>query len=127
MKGFLDVRYGTRDDSAWAEFSWEGNDDVTDFFNSLQGVAVAYAINNYVVLGPAIWWSCRRGPVSTYDLFTAAIPHFVSTCLSGLTMVAIWRTICSPGLFLLCSARDAELFNLRPCPDFLSRKAPDLV
>jgi hypothetical protein len=26
LKGFLDVRYGTRDDSACAEFSWEGND-----------------------------------------------------------------------------------------------------
>ena len=27
LKGFLDVRYGTRDDSACAEFSWEGNDE----------------------------------------------------------------------------------------------------
>ena len=24
---YLDVRYGTRDDSACAEFSWEGNDE----------------------------------------------------------------------------------------------------
>ena len=27
LKGFLDVRYGTRDGSACAEFSWEGNDE----------------------------------------------------------------------------------------------------
>ena len=27
LKGFLDVRYGTRDGSASAEFSWEGNDE----------------------------------------------------------------------------------------------------
>ena len=27
LKGFLDIRYGTRDGSASAEFSWEGNDE----------------------------------------------------------------------------------------------------
>ncbi|ESX08321.1 hypothetical protein X768_22920 [Mesorhizobium sp. LSJC265A00] len=27
LKGFLDVRYGTRDGSACAEFSWEGLDE----------------------------------------------------------------------------------------------------
>ena len=27
LKGFLDVRYGTRDGSACAEFSWEGNEN----------------------------------------------------------------------------------------------------
>ena len=27
LKGFLDVRYGTRDGSACAEFSWEGNEE----------------------------------------------------------------------------------------------------
>jgi hypothetical protein len=27
LKGFLDVRCGTRDGSACAEFSWEGNDE----------------------------------------------------------------------------------------------------
>ena len=27
LKGFLDVRYGTRDGSTCAEFSWEGNDE----------------------------------------------------------------------------------------------------
>jgi hypothetical protein len=27
LKGFLDVRYGTRDGSACAEFSWEGHDE----------------------------------------------------------------------------------------------------
>jgi hypothetical protein len=27
LKGFLDVRYGARDGSACAEFSWEGHDD----------------------------------------------------------------------------------------------------
>ena len=27
LKGFLDVRYGARDGSARAEFSWEGHDE----------------------------------------------------------------------------------------------------
>jgi hypothetical protein len=27
LRGFLDVRYGSRDGSASAEFSWEGNDE----------------------------------------------------------------------------------------------------
>ena len=27
LKGFVDIRYGTRDGSASAEFSWEGNDE----------------------------------------------------------------------------------------------------
>ena len=27
LKGFLDVRYGTRDGAACAEFSWEGNNE----------------------------------------------------------------------------------------------------
>jgi hypothetical protein len=27
LQGFLDVRYGTRDGSASAEFSWEGHDE----------------------------------------------------------------------------------------------------
>jgi hypothetical protein len=27
LKGFLDVRYGTRDGAACAEFSWEGHDE----------------------------------------------------------------------------------------------------
>ncbi|WP_456777436.1 hypothetical protein [Bradyrhizobium sp. USDA 3315] len=27
LKGFLDARYGTRDGSACAEFSWEGHDE----------------------------------------------------------------------------------------------------
>ncbi|WP_312022772.1 hypothetical protein [Bradyrhizobium sp. 2S1] len=27
LKGFLDVRYGTRDGSACTEFSWEGHDE----------------------------------------------------------------------------------------------------
>ena len=27
LKGFLDVRYGSRDGSACAEFSWEGHDE----------------------------------------------------------------------------------------------------
>lgn len=27
LKGFLDVRYGARDGSACAEFSWDGNDE----------------------------------------------------------------------------------------------------
>ena len=27
LKGFLDVRYGSRDGSACAEFSWQGHDE----------------------------------------------------------------------------------------------------
>lgn len=30
LKGFLDVRFGTRDDAACAEFSWQGYDERDD-------------------------------------------------------------------------------------------------
>lgn len=30
VKGFLDVRYGSRDGSACAEFSWQGHDDAEE-------------------------------------------------------------------------------------------------
>ena len=62
------------------------------------GVAVAYAINNYIVLVPAICWSCRCGPVSARDLFTAGLPHAIATGVSAVTMVAIWEVKSLPGL-----------------------------
>jgi hypothetical protein len=33
LRGFLDVRYGSRDGSACAEFSWEGNDEKDPAFS----------------------------------------------------------------------------------------------
>lgn len=30
VKGFLDIRYGSRDGSACAEFSWQGHDDADE-------------------------------------------------------------------------------------------------
>ncbi|WP_352983001.1 hypothetical protein [Mesorhizobium sp. M1338] len=51
LKGFLDVRYGTRDGSACAELSWEGHDENDSasgrgwavFFNSLLVLALGLA------------------------------------------------------------------------------------
>lgn len=37
LKGFLDVRYGTRDGSACAEFSWEGHDENGSVLRSRMG------------------------------------------------------------------------------------------
>jgi polysaccharide transporter, PST family len=68
------------------------------------GVAIAYTINNYVVLVPAALWSSgRRGPVSARDLLTAAIPHAVATGTSAITMASIWHVIHLPSL-LACAA-----------------------
>jgi PST family polysaccharide transporter len=68
------------------------------------GVAVAYTINNYVVLVPLGFWSSgRRGPVSTGDLLWAMIPHVISTAVNALVMVSIWRVVDLPNL-LGCTA-----------------------
>ena len=40
LKGFLDVRYGTRNGSACAEFSWEGNDE-NDPASVVDGLSLA--------------------------------------------------------------------------------------
>ncbi len=40
LKGFLDVRYGARDGSACAEFSWEGNDE-NDPSSVVDGLSLA--------------------------------------------------------------------------------------
>jgi PST family polysaccharide transporter len=64
-----------------------------------QGVAVAYTINNYAILVPAMLWSSgRRGPVSTYNLVNAVIPHLVATAVTALTMISIWRVTTLPSL-----------------------------
>jgi PST family polysaccharide transporter len=63
------------------------------------GVAIAYTIDNYVVLVPATWWSTgRRGPVSTRDLVATAIPHAVATGASAVIMVAISSVAHLPNL-----------------------------
>jgi PST family polysaccharide transporter len=68
------------------------------------GVAVAYTINYYVVVVPATCRSVgRSGPVSTYDLVTAAIPHVIASGVSAVTMASIWRVINLPSL-LGCAA-----------------------
>jgi polysaccharide transporter, PST family len=68
------------------------------------GVAIAYTINNYVVLVPASFWSSgRRGPVSTQNLVTAAIPHVIAVGVSAITMASIWRVVHLPSL-LDCTA-----------------------
>jgi polysaccharide transporter, PST family len=63
------------------------------------GVAVAYAISNYIILVPVIWWSCRRGPISPHDLFIAGLPHAIATGVSALTMIAILHLIRLPNLW----------------------------
>jgi PST family polysaccharide transporter len=67
------------------------------------GLAIAYTINNYVVLIPVMWWTCRRGPVSIQHILGAAMPHAVSAVASALVMVTIWRVTSLPS-FLACAA-----------------------
>jgi PST family polysaccharide transporter len=61
------------------------------------GVAASYAISDYIVRLPVIWASVgRRGPVSTRDLYTMAMPHAVATICAAGVLLAIKPAIKSP-------------------------------
>jgi len=48
------------------------------------GVAAAYAIVNYVILIPTLWYSFRRTPISITDFFSAILrPMIASLCIGA--------------------------------------------
>jgi PST family polysaccharide transporter len=62
------------------------------------GVAIAYAIANYVVLLPLTWWSAtRQGPIRTRDLVAAALPHAAATAACALVLMAAAAAVPTPG------------------------------
>jgi len=48
------------------------------------GVAAAYAVTNYLILAPGMWWiTGRSGPVTFRDLLITALPHAVAVAVSA--------------------------------------------
>src|SRR5580692_10790976 len=65
LKGFLDVRYGTRDGSACAEFSWEGhdeNDPACAAVGGLPSVPPAASSATSISITPTIQASSANAP-----------------------------------------------------------------
>ena len=62
LKGFLDVRYSTRDGSACAEFSWQGNDenDPASVVDGLSGTAGRLVGHFYIHNGEDSGFVCDR-------------------------------------------------------------------
>jgi PST family polysaccharide transporter len=58
------------------------------------GVAIAYTASNYAALVPITWWSVgRRGPVSTADLCSIALPHAAGVIVCSGIMVGIYSSV----------------------------------
>jgi hypothetical protein len=73
LKGFLDVRYGARDGSACAEFSWEGYDEN----NPACG-------RGWVVLAPQDAWSATStSTTATIQASYASAPDFFNSLLGA--------------------------------------------
>jgi polysaccharide transporter, PST family len=65
------------------------------------GVAMAYAITNYVVIVPVSWWSTgRRGPITTKKLYSIAIPHFIAASVCALVLLVIAKLLPPSGIFM---------------------------
>ena len=63
-KGFLDVRYGARDGSACAEFSWEGHDENDPACGrgwAMIGTARRFVGHFYIHNGDDTGFVCERG------------------------------------------------------------------
>lgn len=68
------------------------------------GVAAAYAITDYIVRLPVIWANAgSKGPVSTRDLYTMAMPHALATLCAAGALLAVKPIISSPNA-LACGA-----------------------
>jgi PST family polysaccharide transporter len=53
------------------------------------GVATAYTIANYVILGPTLWYYLRRSPISITDFFSAILrPMMASLCMGAFVFVS---------------------------------------
>ena len=63
LKGFLDVRYGSRDGSAAAEFSWRGHDDADEACGrgwAMIGTAGRLVGHFYIHQGEESGFVCER-------------------------------------------------------------------
>jgi hypothetical protein len=60
LKGFLDVRYGARDGSACAEFSWEGHDE-NDRAPRGRELPVREGLTRIIVDWSGSWQAARPG------------------------------------------------------------------
>ena len=71
LKGFLDVRYGARDGSACAEFSWEG------YVRTIQ-----HAVVDGLSLAPQDAWSATStSTTATIQASYASAPNFFNSLL----------------------------------------------
>jgi len=74
------------------------------------GVAVGYTIASYVLLGPTLWYSFRRSPISITDFFSAIYRPAVASVIMGLVIfltrwyLANLAPIVSVGLLFVISA-----------------------
>jgi PST family polysaccharide transporter len=65
------------------------------------GVAAAYAISDYIVRVPVVWFIAgRRGPVGTHELYILAAPHFLAAAISGAALLWLSYMIRSPSVVL---------------------------
>ena len=60
------------------------------------GVAAAYTIASYVLLGPTLWYSFRRTPISITDFFSAIFRPVIASIIMGFAILAVRSYL--PGL-----------------------------
>jgi polysaccharide transporter, PST family len=64
------------------------------------GVAAAYAVTNYVILIPGMFWiTGRSGPVTVRDLIITALPHAIAAALSAAVLIGTRTILSSSGVF----------------------------
>ncbi|MDR3414520.1 MAG: lipopolysaccharide biosynthesis protein [Formivibrio sp.] len=64
------------------------------------GVAAAYAVTNYLILTPGMWWiTGRSGPVTVRDHISNALPHAVAAAISAVVLVGARIVLSSPDVF----------------------------
>ena len=71
VKGFLDVRYGSRDGSACAEFSWQGCDDADEACG--RGWAMLGPLAGSSVISSSIRATIRGSSANAHELFNGLI------------------------------------------------------
>ncbi|MEQ1796433.1 MAG: lipopolysaccharide biosynthesis protein [Lacibacter sp.] len=67
---------------------WNAAAVIIAFFIGVQwgisGIAIAYAISNYLILVPSLYFCYKNTPVKVSDFFTASLPPFVFSVIGGL-------------------------------------------
>jgi PST family polysaccharide transporter len=66
------------------------------------GVAGAYAISDYLIRVPVIWWVVGRvGPIKSRELLGCVAPHILACLMCGAVMEGLAIILKSPNLFVL--------------------------